>query len=212
MRAWLWWTLALLSFGVSAYALVLYGVLIPMGVPPPALPLTGVAYAVALYAHIAGGIVALATGPFQFSVKLRKRNVRLHRALGLVYLAAVAFGGAAGLAAAVLSSSPVPARLGFAALAVAWLATGWKAWQTAVARRYQPHRAWVYRSFALTLAAVTLRIELPLLAMAFGDFEPGYIAVAWVCWVPNLLVAEWLIRTRRGLLDASPGEAGATAG
>jgi hypothetical protein len=41
---------------------------------------------------------------------------------------------------------------------------------------------------------VTLRIELPLLAMAFGDFLPGYRAVAWLCWVPNALWAEWYVR------------------
>ena len=34
------------------------------------------------------------------------------------------------------------------------------------------------RSYALVFAAVTLRIELPLLAAAFGAFLPGYQAVA----------------------------------
>jgi hypothetical protein len=46
----------------------------------------------------------------------------------------------------------------------------------------------------LIFAAVTLRIELPLLVMAFGDFTPAYRVVSWLCWVPNLLWAEWYIR------------------
>jgi hypothetical protein len=50
------------------------------------------------------------------------------------------------------------------------------------------------RSFALTLAAVTLRIYLPLgIMLNHGDFYTPYRAIAWLCWVPNLLLAElWL--------------------
>jgi hypothetical protein len=51
------------------------------------------------------------------------------------------------------------------------------------------------RSYALIFAAVTLRIYLPFLATAFGEHD-GYAIVAWACWVPNLLVAEWLIWSR----------------
>jgi hypothetical protein len=51
------------------------------------------------------------------------------------------------------------------------------------------------RNLALTLAAVTLRNWMPL--MLFGlhwPFRPAYIIVSWLCWVPNLLIAEWLVR------------------
>jgi len=50
------------------------------------------------------------------------------------------------------------------------------------------------RSYALIFAAVTLRIELPLLTAAFHDFTPAYLVVAWLSWVPNLLVVEWYLR------------------
>ena len=53
------------------------------------------------------------------------------------------------------------------------------------------------RSYAMILAAVTLRIELPLLAMWLQGFAPAYRIVAWSCWVPNLLVAEWIARRTR---------------
>ena len=191
--------LSFLIVGYAIFAAVMVAIGQELGLPYPTS-----AYRAALFAHIAGGIVALATGPFQFSLRLRHRNAWLHRALGLAYLVGVAIGGVAALAAAGLSESSPIARTGFAGLGIAWLVTGWSAWRSALARRFQVHRAWVYRSFALTLAAVTLRIELPLLAIAFQGFEPAYTIVAWLCWVPNLLIAEWLIRTRRGLLDATP--------
>ena len=46
---------------------------------------------------------------------------------------------------------------------------------------------------------VTLRIELPLLIMAFGEFTTAYQVVAWLSWVPNALWAEWYIRRTRHL-------------
>src|SRR5688500_3272543 len=66
-------------------------------------------------------------------------------------------------------------------------------------RDIRAHRAWMLRSYALIFAAVALRIELPLLTMAFaGRFTPAYQVVAWLSWVPNLAWAEWrLRRTRR---------------
>lgn len=47
--------------------------------------------------HIAGGILALTLGLFQFVGSLRAARPRLHRILGRVYVAAVLVGGAAGL-------------------------------------------------------------------------------------------------------------------
>ena len=53
------------------------------------------------------------------------------------------------------------------------------------------------RNYALTLAAVTLRIELPLLQMAGGmTFDQAYATIAWMCWIPNLVLAEWLFVER----------------
>ena len=50
------------------------------------------------------------------------------------------------------------------------------------------------RNYALTLAAVALRNELPLMLVARVQFSDAYVIVSWLCWVPNLLVAEWLLR------------------
>jgi hypothetical protein len=52
------------------------------------------------------------------------------------------------------------------------------------------------RNFSLTFAAVTLRIYVPL-SIALGiPFEQAYPAIAWLCWVPNLAVAEWALVPR----------------
>jgi hypothetical protein len=50
------------------------------------------------------------------------------------------------------------------------------------------------RNFALAFAAVMLRLYLPMAFAAGADFEESYRAIAWLCWVPNVLVAEWLVK------------------
>ena len=47
--------------------------------------------------HIAGGMVAITIGPFQFVGRLRMARPVVHRALGFVYLAAVSVAGCTGL-------------------------------------------------------------------------------------------------------------------
>jgi hypothetical protein len=50
------------------------------------------------------------------------------------------------------------------------------------------------RSYPLTLAAVTLRTYLPL-SLALGvPFANAYRVISWLCWVPNIVLAEWLVR------------------
>ena len=63
-----------------------------------------------------------------------------------------------------------------------------------MARRFDEHRAWMIRSFALTFAAVTLRIYLPLIPLTDMPFIEGYRAISFLCWVPNLVIAELYIR------------------
>jgi hypothetical protein len=52
-------------------------------------------------------------------------------------------------------------------------------------------------SYAACFAAVTLRLWLPLLVIGFGDFIKAYTVVAWLCWVPNILVAYLIVRKLR---------------
>ena len=62
-------------------------------------------------------------------------------------------------------------------------------------RRFDEHRRWMIRSFAMTFAAVTLRLYLPIAPILGYDFVDGYRLTAWSSWIPNLIVAElWLRR------------------
>ena len=86
--------------------------------------------------------------------------------------------------------------MGLCGLALAWLYTGWRAYRSIRARETAAHRRWMVRNFALAFGAVTLRLWLPGSLFAGAPFEIAYPLVAWLCWVPNLVVAELVFNRR----------------
>jgi uncharacterized membrane protein len=143
--------------------------------------------------HIAGAATALLIGPIQFLPWIRKRRVA-HRRLGRVYVVGCLIGGVGGLIVAFGSTAGPIATAGFGSLAVIWIIANVQGWRSARARRFDTHRAWMIRSFALTFAAVTLRLYLPLFPLLGVSFLDGYRAVSFLAWIPNLALAELYIR------------------
>lgn len=187
-----WALLALLCLGIVAYS-ARY-LLQPPQTPAQALGNPrGVPW---LFVHVAGSVTALALGSFQFLPVLRRTAGPPHRWIGRVYVAGCLVGGSAGLILAPGSHAGPIASAGFGALAVLWIATTLLGWRAAVQGRFDEHRRWMIRSWALTLAAVTLRLYLPLVMILDLPFLPWYRAISFLAWVPNLIAAElWLRRS-----------------
>ncbi|MFN4161903.1 MAG: DUF2306 domain-containing protein [Stenotrophomonas sp.] len=180
-----------LSLAVAAYAVIAYA-LLPLGsLVHPDMKVSFLDHRAGIYLHVLAASVALALGPFQFSARLRKRFAGGHRWMGRLYLSVgVLLGGLSGLYMATFAFGGVTAKIGFACLAVLWLYTGLRAYRAIRRGAVAEHRKWMVRNFALTLAAVTLRIYLPSSMIAGIPFDVAYPVIAWLCWVPNLLVAE----------------------
>jgi hypothetical protein len=159
--------------------------------------------------HVAGACTALLIGSFQFILKIRRRFPSWHRWAGRVYAVGCIVGGFAGLLLALGSTSGPVATAGFGGLATGWLITTIRAWQLALEGRFVEHREWMIRSWALTLAAVTLRLYLPIAPLLGFSFVEGYRAISFLCWVPNLVLAEIYLangrKQRRGM--CSPAQA-----
>ena len=127
----------------------------------------------------------------------------MHRWLGRTYVFACLTGGVGGLILAFGSTAGPIATAGFGGLAVIWIISNIQGWRAARARRFDAHRAWMIRSFALTFAAVTLRLYLPLIPFTGVPFVVGYRAISFLAWVPNLIAAEiYLRRGRLSLMSA----------
>ena len=198
----LWGTIALLSTGIAVFS---YRYLPRIGPLAPDI-LRNLFARPWLDVHVAGAATALLIGPLQFLPQLRARFRGLHRWLGRTYVVACLGGGAGGLVMAFGTTAGPIATAGFGGLAVIWIFANIQGWRLAMARRFDEHRAWMFRSFALTFGAVTLRLYLPLLTMAGLPFIDAYRAVSFLAWVPNLILIELYLRgafARRPRLQAA---------
>ncbi len=150
-----------------------------------------------LILHVAGGVTALLLGPLQFVRRVRTRMPAFHRATGRIYLGACAVAACAGFILAMGTTAGPIASAGFATLALLWLAFTYLGWRAAVERRFGNHRQWMLRSYAMTAAAITLRLMLPLAGLLGFQFLPAYRAIAWLCWTTNLALVELYLRRNR---------------
>lgn len=151
-----------------------------------------------LFTHITTSIVALVIGPFTLSTKFRERNINRHRIAGRIYMVGILLGGLSGLYLSFYATGGLVANLGFGLLSVFWLTSAYQALHRVKNKKMKDHRNWMIRNYSLTFAAVTLRIWLPLFIVLFGieQFELIYAVIAWLAWVPNLIIAELFIRQR----------------
>jgi uncharacterized membrane protein len=185
-----WWLLAVLVCGIAAYALL--QAFSPASRGDLVAGMLAYSSAGSLLHFLAGATVIIA-GILQFNQTLRKRHLHWHRMIGRVYVLGVAVGAVAGFYMALNASGGLVARVGFALLALCWLFATGKAFLEIRAGNVSAHRAWMMRSYALTLAALTLRLYIPLFLIAGVPFEAAYPVIAWLCWVPNLLLVDWLL-------------------
>jgi len=154
-----------------------------------------------LRAHGVAAIMVLALGPFQFIAALRARFPRAHRISGRIYLLGVLVASIFGFRMGLMAHGGWLAEVAFCTFAVLWLLTGAVALERILRGDIRGHRAWMIRNFALTFGAVTLRLYLNALRAVGADFDAIYVACAWAGWVPNMLVAEWIVaRLRRAAI------------
>ncbi|MEP6621678.1 MAG: DUF2306 domain-containing protein [bacterium] len=190
MKRALWVAMTVLATLVAAYTAAV--LLIP-GFGPPFIAVRRAAMPVALMAHLGGALVALAVGAWQMNARLRARAIGIHRWMGRTYVVGVLVGGLGALRMAVVSEQGWMTHVGFGLLAVLWLITTARAYVAIRSGNETLHRAWMIRSYSLTLAAVTLRIYLPLSLAAGIPFASAYPVISWLCWVPNIALAQWLV-------------------
>jgi uncharacterized membrane protein len=193
------WVLLLLGALFAASNAVMFMLMPEHGSPS----IKGRFFATALagWAHAMGGAVAALIGPFQLIAKIRTTWPRVHVWMGRIYLLAVLSGALGGLYFAPRGDAGVFGNIGFATLAIFWLYSGAQAYLAIRRGNVQIHRRWMLRNYALTFAAATLRIQLPLLIIGGLAFQAAYTTVAWSSWVPNWLAVEWWLRKRKAVVQ-----------
>lgn len=149
------------------------------------------------YTHVYTSIFVLFFG----FISIIRKNLgikNLHQKSGKIYLFLILlFSAPSGIYMGWFANGGFFAKLSFIVLGIFWWISTFKAYQLAREKKFDLHKKWMWRSFALTLSAIMLRIW-KLVIVYF--FQPNpmdvYQIVAWLGWIPNILLIELLIRKK----------------
>ncbi len=149
----------------------------------------------AFYTHVFTSLLVLVAGFTQFSTYILQHYKKLHKAFGYLYVINILMvTGPAGLLMGFYANGGISSRVAFVLLAILWMLFTAIALQKVLTKNFYAHRVFMIRSFALTLSAISLRVWKMVIA-ATTDIPPidRYRIIAWLGWVLNLLIAEWVI-------------------
>jgi len=196
MKKLLFVLMAVGAIGVAGYAVAMFTIQPPLFQSKTEEILSDPLWRTFFYIHVGGGLIALAIGWIQFSKKFRDKRMSTHRNLGMFYILSILLASIAAGYSATYASGGFGNQLGFFCLALAWFYTTLMAFITIKNGQIQSHKNWMTYSYALTYAAVTLRIFLPSWMGIGIPFEEAYNAIAWFCWIPNLVIAQWIVNKK----------------
>lgn len=152
-------------------------------------------YKYAFYVHVIFAILALPAGFTQFNKTILRTYPRLHKSLGYLYVGTILiFAAPSGFLIGMEANGGIVAQIAFILLAVLWFLFTFQAVLKAKNGNFKAHKSFMIRSFALTCSALTLRYWKLVLVYFFQPYPMDlYQLVAWLGWIPNLLIAEWII-------------------
>jgi hypothetical protein len=201
-------SLQILAYLFAAAVLVFTGIMVTKVVPymtferainflgtKPDEVLDRQGFMAAFYVHISSSIVVMGGGIVQFFPKILRGMPRIHRGFGKVYIGSILLLAApSGLILAAFANGGLPAKVGFSLQCLVWWWTTFVAWQEIMRHNWLKHSEMMLRSYAITLAAMSLRMESLALYYIWGT-KPieTYLTVTWLSWVGNYLIAEVLI-------------------
>jgi hypothetical protein len=160
----------------------------------------------AFFIHVYASMWVLFAGFTQFSKTLLRERPGLHRIMGYIYVTDVLLiTGPAGLLMGFYANGGLSSRIAFVLLAALWMFFTAMALIKAKQKDFRAHRRYMIRSYALTLSALTLRAWKYSIANSIAIPPMDlYRIVAWLGWLGNLVVAEWIIRKMKKKKENKP--------
>lgn len=155
--------------------------------------------------HFVSGTVLVLAWPILLSGWVRSRYRAVHRWTGRVYVTAGLLAGIGGLSFIFTHGAYTPsASVAFGIWGAVMMVSAVMAYIHARAKRFDRHRAWAIRLFAMVLGSWLFDLEI----RAWNDLAGGIgfgkgktsgpmdYAMLYLFFVPNLLVAEFFIRNK----------------
>ena len=145
-----------------------------------------------MFLHGIPGAIGLLLGFFQFSNRLRQRNLQLHRILGRIYVGSVAIAAPLGIIVAIKLPIPTLASAAFIQ-STGWIITTATALYCIRSGDIQQHREWMMRSYPFAMVFVVNRVILSIPSIAQMGLE-GIETVVWssvavACFLPSFLIS-----------------------
>lgn len=160
---------------------------------PPSMQVSFMLNGPIFITHATASALALMLGVYQLFAGPRRRWPGVHRWTGRIYVVCCVAGGLSALWIAPDIESGLVATVGFSALGIAWLVATVLAWRHAVSRRFDSHRRWMLRSYGLTAAAISLRLQLVAFEGLGLDYDQVSNILSLSCWLPNVVFVEILL-------------------
>ena len=150
------------------------------------------------YAHVYTSIFVLFSGFIAVFVKPKAAFRNLHRFFGKIYVILLLLIAApSGIYMGFYANGGILAKISFVILGILWWFTTYKAYLEIRKKNVLNHKKWMYRSYALAVSAITLRLWKVVLVYFFQPNPMDvYEIIAWLGWVPNLILTEILIKTK----------------
>lgn len=150
------------------------------------------------YTHVYTSIFVLLSG---FLAIIRKDFglKSFHRNMGKVYIFLILLLAApSGLYMGFFANGGLLSKISFIILGFLWWFSTFKAYQLARQKKFKEHKQWMWRSFAFTLSAITLRMWKVIIVYLFHPNPMDvYQIIAWLGWIPNILLVEYLITKKQ---------------
>jgi hypothetical protein len=152
-------------------------------------------YIYIFYVHVITSIVTLLAGFTQFNSLITRRFPKIHVALGRIYVYTVLVVAApSGIYIGWYANGGITSKIAFISLGILW----WLFTLIGVLKIKRKnlilHSKWMHRSFALACSAITLRLWKVILVYLLQPSPMElYQIIAWLGWIPNLLLIEYYL-------------------
>lgn len=150
----------------------------------------------AFYIHVFTSIFVLLAGLSQFSNFMLKNYRSLHKLIGKIYVIDILFVNFPfAMIMAIYANGGLPSKIAFATLDLLWFYFTLMAFLAVKNKDFKKHKEYMIRSYALTFSAITLRTWKYVFTHTTNlDVNIIYMIDAWLGFLPNLIVAEIIIR------------------
>jgi uncharacterized membrane protein len=144
-----------------------------------------------LLPHGLAGATALVLGPFQFSERVRRQHVAIHRLLGRIYLSAIAIASLLSIYIT-LVFEPHPFQMEIWAQGGGWFLCALLAYVYALKRNIPLHRQWVARSYGFTFIFIIARV--PDAFHVHWPNETEFVEYLWMLVFAALIVPDLILQ------------------